>query len=86
VNAAPPRERADRQPVEAVRQVHRVGGGDQHHHDECDIADAQVGPQVLEERKREVRGVDGGFWWARLTTAKPTAIATSSSRPSCSAG
>ena len=45
------RERADRQAVEAVGQVHGVRPGHQHEHRERQVAPAEIGNQPLEERE-----------------------------------
>ena len=49
--------RADGQPVEPVRQVHRVGRPHHDQHGKGDIPISEIRVQRLEERKRQPRGI-----------------------------
>ena len=51
-------ERADGETVEAVRQVHRVTGADEHEHGEHDVEPPEIRNQILEEREDETRVVE----------------------------
>src|SRR5512143_949870 len=50
-------DEADRQPVETVREVHRIGRPDKHDYNEGDIEPPQVYQQAFYERHREMRDV-----------------------------
>ena len=45
--------RHDRQPIQPVGQVHRIGGSHDHANAERDIKDAQVQQRILEHRQRQ---------------------------------
>src|SRR5262245_24997958 len=52
------RERADRQPVESVGEIHRVRGRHQHEGGEEQIPHAEIRNEPLEERKDQTRAVE----------------------------
>ena len=54
VGAGGDHHRADRQAVETVGEIDRVGSADDHEHGERNIKHAKIEAKVLDERKRNL--------------------------------